>query len=604
VTFRQIIAVLWQRKWLIVAVVAVALVVAGGYLALQVKSYTTTATARTSITVTNGASGGELDGVQVDFDPTTITAPKILKEVATATGSSETEIANAVSYEVVENKTTNTLQITAIGPTPQRAQERANSVVKVYSTYLQQQITKALATLTARQKATNALAVQYEQETNANLRDSIAAANLNNALADLGTLNTQIQSLTDAGAPLTPLTETPVGTPTGPGVGIVLAIALAAGLIAGIGIALIRDQFDDRLRGEHEIEPLTGLPSLGELSLDKTLRRKREQLPAAHNDQTQLSESLRSLRTSIQVLLPRNNAVLVVTSVEPGDGKTFITANVAVAWARTGKKVIVVGGDLRRPTLATYFGDAADGPGLSEILSEATGASSARVVDRIESYLADTRNSRVRVLPAGFEASDPADILASSALRDVIETLRRQADIVIFDSPPALALIDASLLAENADGIIVIASVGRTDRSSLLATVDLLNQNGAKTLGVVANRSRRRLPKSYVPYYTQRSTGQQAAAGPTKQPTARTPASVVGEEEPEIQDGLDIRDDLDIVQSEEAPDLSSTSVENRPLPPTSEKNRPAPRRRPQRKNAPSRPLPTVASAPDAENSAE
>jgi MinD-like ATPase involved in chromosome partitioning or flagellar assembly len=253
----------------------------------------------------------------------------------------------------------------------------------------------------------------------------------------------------------------------------------------------------------------------------------------------------------------------------------------------------VVGGDLRRPTLATYFGDAADGPGLSEILSEATGTSSAHVVDRIESYVADTEHSRVRVLPAGFEASDPADILATSALRDIVETLRRQADIVIFDSPPALALIDASLLAEHADGIIVVASVGRTDRSSLAATIDLLKQNGGTTLGVVANRSRRRLPKSYVPYYTQ-----QAPASPVNRPVVPTPASVVQEDDPDIQD------DFEIAESEETAEVASTTGEDRSVTPISEKSRPAPRRRPQRKNAPSRPIPTVASAPDTENSAE
>ncbi|MEO7124037.1 MAG: polysaccharide biosynthesis tyrosine autokinase [Lacisediminihabitans sp.] len=502
-TFRQIIGVLWQRRLLIVAVILVAMVTSAAYLALQVKSYSSTVDVRTSRAVTNGSSGGEFTGLQVDFDPTTLTSPKLLQKVATATGSTETDIAKSITFVLQENTVTNTLVITAVGPTPTQAQERANTMVKVYTAYLQSQIDNALQTLITRQAATNALAVQYQQETNANLRNSIAAANLNNALADLGTLNTQIQSIKNVGSPLTALTDAPLGTSVGPGTAIVLAIALAAGLIAGIGLALLRDQFDNRLRGEYEIEHLTGLPSLGELSFDTTLRRKHDSLPAAHGEQTQLSEGLRSLRTSIQVLLPRNNAVIVMTSVDPGDGKTFVTANIALAWARTGKKVIVVDGDLRRPTLSTYFDEAAEGLGLSDVLRGATNPKSPQVVDQIKRYLSDTKFTGLRVLPAGFEASDPADLLATASLKEIIEALRACADIIVFDSPPAMGLIDASLLAEYADGVVVIASVNRTDRSSLATTVDLLKQNGAVTLGVVANRSRRRLPKTYAPYYIQ-----------------------------------------------------------------------------------------------------
>ena len=512
-TFRQIIAVLWQRKWLIVAVIVVALVVAGAYLALQVSSYSSTVLARTSVTVTNGASGGELDGVQVDFDPTTLTSPKVMQQVAKDTGSTETDIAKSITYTVQENKTTNSIEITAIGPTAKAAQDRSAATVKVYSTYLQGQINNALATLTKRQTDTNALAVQYEAEVNANPRNSIALANLNNALADLATLNTNIESLTNAGSPLTLLTDAPLGSPVGPGTAAVLGIALAAGLIAGIGIALIRDQFDDRLRGEFEIEPLTELPSLGELAFDKTLRRKRERLPAASREQSQLSEGLRSLRTSMQVLLPRKSAVVVLTSVEPADGKTFIAANLGLAWARTGKRVIVVGGDLRRPTLSTYFGEPVYAPGLSEILREASEPDAKSISEQLDARLVNTEFVGLRVLPSGFEASDPADLLATSSLRNVIAALRERADIVIIDSPPAMALIDASLLAEHSDGIIVIASVGRTDRAALVSTVDILRQNGAVTLGVIANRSKRRLPKTYAPYYIQPSSTRQTPSG-------------------------------------------------------------------------------------------
>jgi succinoglycan biosynthesis transport protein ExoP len=505
VTFKQILDVLWQRKWIIVAVVALAMLVAVAYLELQVKSYTSSAQARTSVTVTNAASGGELGGVQVDFDPSTITSPKVLDKVATLTNASSGAIASSITYVPVQSadSNTNTIIFSAVAPTAKGAQLRARTVVNVYNGYLQTQIDDALKTLQKRRTAASALAVTFQKQVTANPNNSIAVSNLNNAIGDYTDLNNEIESINNAGSPLTILSAATPGTPVGPGIWIVLSIALAAGLIAGIGIALIRDQFDNRLRGENEIEPLTGLPSLGELSYDKTLRRSGEVLPAASRLQTPLNEGLRSLRTSMQVMLPRHNAVVVMTSVNPGDGKSFVSANIALAWARAGKQAILVGGDLRRPSLGTYFPEAGDAAGLSDLLQEAMEPKAPDVDDQIEARLIETNYRGLRLLPSGFDADDPADLLATSSLKEVIAALRRRADIVIIDSPPAMALVDASILAEHSDGIIIIATVNGTDRTALVTTADLLRQNGIKTLGVVANQSRRGLPKTYSPYYMQ-----------------------------------------------------------------------------------------------------
>jgi polysaccharide biosynthesis transport protein len=524
VTFKQILDVLWQRKWIIVAVVALAMAVAVAYLELQVKSYTSSAQARTSVTVTNAASGGELGGVQVDFDPSTITSPKVLNKVATLTGTSPSVIASSVTY--IPNQTadtnTNTITFTAVAPTAKGAQLRARTVVNVYNSYLQTQIDDALKTLEKRRTAASALALKYQQQVTNNPNDSIAVSNLNNAIGNYTDLNNDIESINNAGSPLTILTAATPGTPVGPSIWVVLLIALSAGLIAGIGIALIRDQFDNRLRGENEIEPLTGLPSLGELSYDKTLRKSGEVLPAASRVQTPLNEGLRSLRTSMQVMLPRHNAVVVMTSVDPGDGKSFVSANIALAWARAGKQVILVGGDLRRPSLSTYFPEAADAAGLSDLLQEAMEPKAPDVEDQIDARLVETSYRGLRLLPSGFDADDPADLLATSSLKEVIAALRRRADVVIIDSPPAMALVDASILAEHADGIVIIATVNGTDRTALVTTADLLRQNGIKTLGGVANQSKRGLPKTYSPYYVQQASARRAAE-PAAEPEPAVP---------------------------------------------------------------------------------
>jgi polysaccharide biosynthesis transport protein len=516
VTFKQIIDVLWQRKWLIVAVVALAMVVAVVYLQFQVKSYTSSVDARTSVTASNAASGGELGGVQVDFDPSSIQSPKVLNKVAALTGSTEAQIAGSVSYVLQPNANananTNTITFTAVAPTPQAAEQRARSLAQVYTNYLQGQIDSTLKTLAQRETAASAQAQVYQKQVSADPNNLIAVSNLQNAISDYSSLKGEIQSLQNAGSPITILQAVAPGEPVGPSVLVVLLIALSCGLIAAIGIALIRDQFDNRLRGENEIEPLTGLPSLGELSFDKTLRKSGEVLPAASNLQTPLNEGFRSLRTAMQVLLPRHNAVVVMTSVNPGDGKSFVSANTALTWARAGKQVILVGGDLRRPSLPTYFEEASGRSGLSDLLREAADTKSLNIEERVETLLIPTKYRGLRLIASGFDAEDPADLLANSSLKRIIEALRSRADIVIIDSPPSMALVDASILAENSDGIIVIATVRGTDRTALVATVDLLRQNGIKTLGVVANQSRRGLPKTYSPYYVQQPTGRRSAA--------------------------------------------------------------------------------------------
>lgn len=526
-TFKQIVDVLWQRKLLIIAVMVVATGMAFGYLQVQEKSYSSSTSVRASVIVTDASLAGELGGVQIDLDPTTITSRKVLNQAAAFAGESGTNLAGSVSYGVEPGERTNVYHIAAVAPTPEKAERRASAVVKAYTQYLNDQFDQALVTLTERQVAANERAVGYQNEALKLPNSAIAASNLASALSTLGSLNTQIQEINQAGSPLTLLMATTPGEFLGTSTPVVLFIALTAGLIAGIGIALIRDQFDNRLRGEHEIQSLTSLPALGELSYDRSLARKDGVLPAGNRDQTALSEGFRSLRTSMQVLLPRQNAVVAFTSVEPGDGKTFVSANIAVTWARAGKTVILVGGDLRRPSLASYFGKAAEGTGLVELLQDTSSGSRSFQESQIVAHLNDTDYPRLRVLPAGIDPADPADLLATTSLKKLIDSLRKLADIVIIDSPPAMTIVDASLLGEHTDGVIVLSSVHRTDRAYLVETVESLRQNGVPLLGVVANRSRRSLPKSYAPYYLppkQRTVNESARKPHAHEATGETAA--------------------------------------------------------------------------------
>ncbi|WP_022882151.1 polysaccharide biosynthesis tyrosine autokinase [Gryllotalpicola ginsengisoli] len=511
-TFRQILDVLWSRRWLIAVMVVVAVGVAIAYLQLRTIPYTSTEVVRENSTFSQAAQSGEIGSVQVDFDPSTITTEKVLGPAATSLGLSRGALLGNVADSVKFGTQTTTIDITATGMTAEASQQYAQAVVKQYGDYLQQQLDTALATLGDRQKDTRALAQQYQSQVNADAKNSIAQAGLATTLADLASVDDQISTIKNAGSPLIVMTTAQPGSPVGPSRLTVLMVALVAGLIAGMGVALIRDQFDDKLRGEHEIEPLTGLRSLGELPFDRHVSRGKDVLPAAGTQPTALLEGLRAVRTSTQVLLPANGPggrVVVVTSAQPGDGKTFVAANLALSFARAGKKVVLVDGDLRRPSLRRYFLDAAVGDGLAKLL-ELSSSGQAFSRHDIDAELHTTPYAGLRVLPAGESAEAMGDLLAASDLSSIIGHLRAISDIVIIDSPPSLAVVDATLLAKQADGVVLVGAVGKVDRSLLAGAAEALRQNGVRLLGIVTNRSRRAIPKPNQAYYI-RSAARRAA---------------------------------------------------------------------------------------------
>jgi capsular exopolysaccharide synthesis family protein len=501
VTLSQIIGVLWQRKWIILSVVLISLLAANWALQRQEPLYTSTASARTNLVVSDAMLGGQLAGVPVDFDTSTISTPRILEPAAVAAGERDTDLRSAIVVNVEENGQTQRIYVTATGPTPESARARATGVLSVYSNYLQGQIDDAVVTVTERRDQALKDAQKFQTAAAKDPSDAITASRLADALSQYNNLGAQIEAINQAGAPLTSSEPAGLGAPVGASSTTILLATLVAALIAGIGLALLRDQFDHRLRGEHEVESLTQLPVLGELNYDRALARSGERLPVERTQATAVGEGLRSLRASVQVLLKEEHAAVVVTSVEPGDGKSFISANLALAWARAGKKVILVGGDLRRPSLQGYFGEAGSGPGLSELLQDALAADVPLTPANIQSRLNATAYRGLRVLPAGAIPRDPADLLANSTVGEVIAELRKLADIVVIDSPPAMRLVDASLLAVHADGVAVVAWQKRTLRAHLVETVEALHLNDVPLLGVVVNGVHRRHPRSYTPYY-------------------------------------------------------------------------------------------------------
>jgi len=260
------------------------------------------------------------------------------------------------------------------------------------------------------------------------------------------------------------------------------------GLALGLLLALLQEYLDDRIGSLEEAERVLQLPSLGVIPLVEEagirLMRSRNFSPIA--------ESYRSLRTNINFASVDNPIrTLMVTSTSPGEGKSMTTSNLATVISMDGKRVILVDTDLRRPTIHKLFG-LRKKPGLTDVLVG---------THTISQVLQSTDVPDVRVITAGTQAPNPAELLGSEAMAHFIEAIREVADFVLFDAPPMLAVSDPALLSPRVDGVLFVVSHGETKRGAARQAMSLLTRARANVMGTVLNKVDTSGRSNYGNYY-------------------------------------------------------------------------------------------------------
>ena len=310
--------------------------------------------------------------------------------------------------------------------------------------------------------------------------------------------------------------------PDGPGWTQTLGLALLLGLGAGLGLAVARDRFDSRVyKPEHVtalgVPVLEAIPDLDPvikdvLGGDETRRVGGRDLDAhlvtIHAPLSPASETYRHLRTAVQFSRPDTVVqTIVVTSPGPGEGKSTTAANLAAAFAQGGRATVLVDADLRRPRVDALF-DLPPAPGLHQMLddpalgSEDGEAAGARLRDALDAQFR-TGVDNLYVVPAGAVAletaghaagtdrpvlNNPAEVLGSAALRDLVAGLRQAVEVVVIDTPPVLVATDAVVLASQADATILVASAGGSKTGDIEQTLSHLDDVGAHVIGAVLNR--------------------------------------------------------------------------------------------------------------------
>ena len=281
------------------------------------------------------------------------------------------------------------------------------------------------------------------------------------------------------------------------------------GLACGIGLAFLLESLDTSIRNMEELSAISMLPALGmiplQLSSNGQLRKRLKTVSSVieksesptlityARPQSEAAEAYRALRTSI--LLSSFGAppkVILVTSAMPQEGKTTVSANSALVLAQRGSRVLLVDADLRRPAVGKLFGIRSRG-GLSTLISGS---------DKVDDVVLPCPEvPTLWILPAGPIPPQPAELLGSSVMKDLIAHWRDSYDHVIIDTPPCLSVTDAVLLSPEADRVILVARSGQTTKAGLRRACDVLQQVNARVMGVVLNALNRRSGEGYYYQY-------------------------------------------------------------------------------------------------------
>lgn len=465
---RSGLQVLWRRKYvgLLTAISALVVVLLGTSLVTPV--YVASATIRVST-----ASGGTVDYAEYMYATRLMntyaqiaTSRPVQEELARSLG-----LAAAPKVSVAVLADTELMRLTVESADPEVAANAANALVQVlmartreiYSgagrsaqEILGEQLTQAEAELTqarlrldalldqtpvpADQVSTLSQNIELKERTYAMLLEQYEQARLRESL------RANTLSVVEA--------ATAPRSPARPSMTLNAILALGLGLVGGVGVSFLAEHLDTTVASAERIAQVTQMPLLGTIPLARRQRRERLLQTTRAQD-----EAFRHLRTGVLAWIRSEpSPVLAVTSPRPGDGKSSVVANLARAMALSGRTVVVVDADLRRPVLHRVF-DVPNETGLSTVLSQDAPLSHS---------LQKTDLRGITVLPSGPVPPNPSELLGQPRMRLLLDELTRDYDIVLVDTPALLSVADAAEVAPQADGVLLVVARQRTPEAAVL----------------------------------------------------------------------------------------------------------------------------------------
>ena len=524
VELRDYLAVFKRQLVLIVAITLLGGAAAAAYTFRRTPIYESSASVLVRAITTNSFDPGSRIDQQLNMfnqrqlaqsEPVAAVAAKTLKTTATPA-----QLLEHVRVDVPANS--QILRVRYRDTVPATAQKGADAFARAYLAFRE---ADARAQAKASQATIQKDVARLQQEASAAekaISDPNADANARQAAtAKLASINNRLQPLLAQLNGYLSLDFTP-GTviaaadlpavPASPNNRLDIGIGLLVGLFVGVMLAFVRDRTDDRLRGREDLAERLDRPVLATIPpLSKRVRqpgrlrwkrRRRNSLVTLEQPNSPAAESYRTLRTRMARLASQLdiNSVMVV-SAGVGEGKSTTAANLAVVLAETGKDVLLVSADLRRPRVHQFFG-LSNKTGLSNLLTDGTPP------DKRKPPVADGRQmaselwsvaANLWVVLSGPLPPHPSALMDSDAMRQFLKEQRDLFDFIILDCPPALVVADALALAPLVDAVLVVADAKESDRDQVSRLREELEQVGGKVVGAVLNRSKQASKSTY--YY-------------------------------------------------------------------------------------------------------
>jgi capsular exopolysaccharide synthesis family protein len=520
------------RKWAIPIIAVTILGAAASYLVSKRLTPVYQATGRVLVIAAPGTSGAGTLGVNATEATTTaaslLTQPEFLQKVIKALHLHTN--ANNLSKDVSATPESNTelVDVTVSDPSAALAAKIGNALMTAYVAkvnadnqarvdagvaVIKGQIQSAQATLN-QELATLSAEVRAGQDTTAT-RTAITTTTSLVTQLDLSytqALATEQQNLDTASV------AEPASLPDGPASPKVLVNTLAGAFVAlllAVGIVSLVEFLDQGLRRAEDVSDRLGLPCLGVIPRFRHVPGRGKAHEPNHRHDEAVREAYRRLRVNLLFATPDANLKsVVITSVRAGEGKTCTAANLAVSLARSERKVLLIDADLRKPDQHRLFGTTLDG-GLSELILKAP--TLARVP---MNGLRPTQFANLLLLTSGTIPPNPAELLASKRAISLLEAIGPDQDLVVIDTAPAGLVTDALSIATGASATILVVEAGKTKASQVLKTIDALREVGANVIGIVLNKTSRRVGAgySYRYGYAGSSYGQNASANSNEAP--------------------------------------------------------------------------------------
>jgi non-specific protein-tyrosine kinase len=319
--------------------------------------------------------------------------------------------------------------------------------------------------------------------------------------------------------------------PVGPEKLMTVLTSAAIGFSLAVAAAYLLEYLDDTLKSPDDVEAAVTLPTLAGIADFKTNGGGRYDLVTLKQPRAPVSEAYRGLRTALLFTnVDRKVKLVLITSANPGEGKSITSANLGVVLAQAGHRVLIIDADLRRPVQHRIFG-LPDTQGLTNLLTgmhtvrNESAVTSSEVISPVSDAVYATQQPGLFVMPSGPIPPNPAELIGSAKMKTLLESAARRFDFVILDSPPILAATDSVILGAGVvDATLLIVGAGSTRRNQLKQAVQQLREVNANVAGVILNRMTAKSGEYYYYYYrsayyrenSEESSGQGGAGKPVK----------------------------------------------------------------------------------------